>query len=77
MCVCAAAIPVGIVVVRGDCDLETCRLYIDRLQEVNLHFLFPLLLLHEFMLLVMMQSCSLPVCPVRNDLLTYMLKFWM
>uniref|UniRef100_A0A671T975 Diacylglycerol kinase n=1 Tax=Sinocyclocheilus anshuiensis TaxID=1608454 RepID=A0A671T975_9TELE len=27
--------PVGIVVVRGDCDLETCRLYIDRLQEVN------------------------------------------
>uniref|UniRef100_A0A3Q2Q8Q1 Diacylglycerol kinase n=1 Tax=Fundulus heteroclitus TaxID=8078 RepID=A0A3Q2Q8Q1_FUNHE len=26
-------IPVGIVVVRGDCDLETCRLYIDRLQE--------------------------------------------
>uniref|UniRef100_A0A3P9HEB1 Diacylglycerol kinase n=1 Tax=Oryzias latipes TaxID=8090 RepID=A0A3P9HEB1_ORYLA len=31
-----AAIPVGIVVVRGDCDLETCRLYIDRLQEVSL-----------------------------------------
>ncbi|XP_033968241.1 diacylglycerol kinase iota isoform X1 [Pseudochaenichthys georgianus] len=30
------AIPVGIVVVRGDCDLETCRLYIDRLQE-DLH----------------------------------------
>ncbi|MGH0115616.1 UNVERIFIED_CONTAM: hypothetical protein FKN15_037939 [Acipenser sinensis] len=28
-----AAIPVGIIVVRGDCDLETCRLYIDRLQE--------------------------------------------
>uniref|UniRef100_A0A672P5H0 Diacylglycerol kinase n=1 Tax=Sinocyclocheilus grahami TaxID=75366 RepID=A0A672P5H0_SINGR len=28
--------PVGIVVVRGDCDLETCRLYIDRLQE-SLH----------------------------------------
>uniref|UniRef100_A0A3B3SB22 Diacylglycerol kinase n=1 Tax=Paramormyrops kingsleyae TaxID=1676925 RepID=A0A3B3SB22_9TELE len=27
--------PVGIVVVRGDCDLETCRLYIDRLQEVG------------------------------------------
>ncbi|XP_059360779.1 diacylglycerol kinase iota-like isoform X5 [Carassius carassius] len=25
--------PVGIVVVRGDCDLETCRLFIDRLQE--------------------------------------------
>ncbi|XP_017350292.1 diacylglycerol kinase iota isoform X4 [Ictalurus punctatus] len=25
--------PVGIVVVRGDCDLETCRLYIHRLQE--------------------------------------------
>ncbi|KAA8580358.1 hypothetical protein FQN60_005893, partial [Etheostoma spectabile] len=33
------AIPVGIVVVRGDCDLETCRLYIDRLQEAS----FPLL----------------------------------
>uniref|UniRef100_A0AAQ5YAE8 Diacylglycerol kinase n=1 Tax=Amphiprion ocellaris TaxID=80972 RepID=A0AAQ5YAE8_AMPOC len=30
-------IPVGIVVVRGDCDLETCRLYIDRLQDVSLH----------------------------------------
>uniref|UniRef100_A0A7N8Y6V5 Diacylglycerol kinase n=1 Tax=Mastacembelus armatus TaxID=205130 RepID=A0A7N8Y6V5_9TELE len=29
------SIPVGIVVVRGDCDLETCRLYIDRLQEVS------------------------------------------
>uniref|UniRef100_A0A8C7IEM9 Diacylglycerol kinase n=1 Tax=Oncorhynchus kisutch TaxID=8019 RepID=A0A8C7IEM9_ONCKI len=29
-------IAVGIVVVRGDCDLETCRLYIDRLQE-DLH----------------------------------------
>ncbi|XP_069047873.1 diacylglycerol kinase iota isoform X2 [Lepisosteus oculatus] len=28
-----ASIPVGIIVVRGDCDLETCRLYIDRLQE--------------------------------------------
>uniref|UniRef100_A0A3Q3EGI3 Diacylglycerol kinase n=1 Tax=Labrus bergylta TaxID=56723 RepID=A0A3Q3EGI3_9LABR len=28
-------IPVGIVVVRGDCDLETCRLYIDRLQEAS------------------------------------------
>ncbi|XP_028304948.1 diacylglycerol kinase iota isoform X3 [Gouania willdenowi] len=27
------SIPVGIVVVRGDCDLETCRLFIDRLQE--------------------------------------------
>ncbi|XP_051974244.1 diacylglycerol kinase iota-like isoform X5 [Xyrauchen texanus] len=25
--------PVGIVVVRGDCDLETCRLFIDRLKE--------------------------------------------
>ena len=36
VCVCVfAAIPVGIVVVRGDCDLETCRLYIDRLQEVR------------------------------------------
>uniref|UniRef100_A0A8C9YZB7 Diacylglycerol kinase n=1 Tax=Sander lucioperca TaxID=283035 RepID=A0A8C9YZB7_SANLU len=33
------SIPVGIVVVRGDCDLETCRLYIDRLQEAS----FPLL----------------------------------
>uniref|UniRef100_A0A8C5AFH1 Diacylglycerol kinase n=1 Tax=Gadus morhua TaxID=8049 RepID=A0A8C5AFH1_GADMO len=30
------SIAVGIVVVRGDCDLETCRLYIDRLQEVGL-----------------------------------------
>uniref|UniRef100_A0A3Q3EJU7 Diacylglycerol kinase n=1 Tax=Labrus bergylta TaxID=56723 RepID=A0A3Q3EJU7_9LABR len=29
------SIPVGIVVVRGDCDLETCRLYIDRLQEIS------------------------------------------
>uniref|UniRef100_A0A8C6JMZ8 Diacylglycerol kinase n=1 Tax=Melopsittacus undulatus TaxID=13146 RepID=A0A8C6JMZ8_MELUD len=27
------AIPLGIIVVRGDCDLETCRMYIDRLQE--------------------------------------------
>lgn len=36
-CVCVAAIAVGIVVVRGDCDLETCRLYIDRLQEVRTH----------------------------------------
>uniref|UniRef100_A0A8C2AU02 Diacylglycerol kinase n=1 Tax=Cyprinus carpio TaxID=7962 RepID=A0A8C2AU02_CYPCA len=38
VCVCVfacSATPVGIVVVRGDCDLETCRLYIDRLQEVN------------------------------------------
>ncbi|GAB1290686.1 Diacylglycerol kinase iota [Apodemus speciosus] len=26
-------IPLGILVVRGDCDLETCRMYIDRLQE--------------------------------------------
>ncbi|MGH0166131.1 UNVERIFIED_CONTAM: hypothetical protein FKN15_050590 [Acipenser sinensis] len=32
------SIPVGIIVVRGDCDLETCRLYIDRLQEEHLHF---------------------------------------
>uniref|UniRef100_A0A3Q4HGE8 Diacylglycerol kinase n=1 Tax=Neolamprologus brichardi TaxID=32507 RepID=A0A3Q4HGE8_NEOBR len=31
------SIPVGIVVVRGDCDLETCRLYIDRLQEASLY----------------------------------------
>ncbi|EGV92469.1 Diacylglycerol kinase iota [Cricetulus griseus] len=28
-----ASIPLGILVVRGDCDLETCRMYIDRLQE--------------------------------------------
>uniref|UniRef100_A0A8C6LHV4 Diacylglycerol kinase n=1 Tax=Nothobranchius furzeri TaxID=105023 RepID=A0A8C6LHV4_NOTFU len=34
------SIPVGIVVVRGDCDLETCRLYIDRLQEASLHLCF-------------------------------------
>ncbi|KAG2469007.1 DGKZ kinase, partial [Polypterus senegalus] len=27
------SIPVGIIVIRGDCDLETCRLYINRLQE--------------------------------------------
>lgn len=40
-----AAIPVGIVVVRGDCDLETCRLYIDRLQEASLRLLLLLLLL--------------------------------
>lgn len=39
-----AAIPVGIVVVRGDCDLETCRLYIDRLQEASPRFLLLLLL---------------------------------
>uniref|UniRef100_A0A8C3TLM5 Diacylglycerol kinase n=1 Tax=Catharus ustulatus TaxID=91951 RepID=A0A8C3TLM5_CATUS len=31
-----SAIPLGIIVVRGDCDLETCRMYIDRLQEVRL-----------------------------------------
>uniref|UniRef100_A0A2K6FKV2 Diacylglycerol kinase n=1 Tax=Propithecus coquereli TaxID=379532 RepID=A0A2K6FKV2_PROCO len=31
-----SAIPLGILVVRGDCDLETCRMYIDRLQEVSL-----------------------------------------
>uniref|UniRef100_A0A8C4MBP9 Diacylglycerol kinase n=1 Tax=Equus asinus asinus TaxID=83772 RepID=A0A8C4MBP9_EQUAS len=30
-----ASIPLGILVVRGDCDLETCRMYIDRLQEVS------------------------------------------
>uniref|UniRef100_A0A8C7DH42 Diacylglycerol kinase n=1 Tax=Oncorhynchus kisutch TaxID=8019 RepID=A0A8C7DH42_ONCKI len=37
ICECvSASIAVGIVVVRGDCDLETCRLYIDRLQE-DLH----------------------------------------
>uniref|UniRef100_A0A8D2IUG6 Diacylglycerol kinase n=1 Tax=Varanus komodoensis TaxID=61221 RepID=A0A8D2IUG6_VARKO len=27
------AIPLGIIVVRGDCDLETCRMYVDRLEE--------------------------------------------
>ncbi|XP_069484856.1 diacylglycerol kinase iota isoform X1 [Ambystoma mexicanum] len=31
-----ASIPLGIVVMRGDCDLETCRMYVDRLQE-DLH----------------------------------------
>lgn len=31
----SSAIPLGILVVRGDCDLETCRMYIDRLQEVS------------------------------------------
>uniref|UniRef100_A0A8C4S1Z5 Diacylglycerol kinase n=1 Tax=Erpetoichthys calabaricus TaxID=27687 RepID=A0A8C4S1Z5_ERPCA len=30
------SIPVGIIVIRGDCDLETCRLYINRLQEVKI-----------------------------------------
>lgn len=34
-CFDPTAIPLGIVVVRGDCDLETCRMYIDRLQEVS------------------------------------------
>lgn len=29
------AIPLGIIVVRGDCDLETCRIYVDRLEEVS------------------------------------------
>lgn len=36
MFVIFSAIPLGIIVVRGDCDLETCRMYIDRLQEVRL-----------------------------------------
>ncbi|XP_039200708.1 diacylglycerol kinase iota isoform X6 [Crotalus tigris] len=27
------SIPLGIIVVRGDCDLETCRIYVDRLEE--------------------------------------------
>uniref|UniRef100_A0A3P8V571 Diacylglycerol kinase n=1 Tax=Cynoglossus semilaevis TaxID=244447 RepID=A0A3P8V571_CYNSE len=49
------AIPVGIVVVRGDCDLETCRLYIDRLQEVSvvllLLFLVSLILVPPFLFL--------------------------
>ncbi|XP_068133962.1 diacylglycerol kinase iota isoform X4 [Hyperolius riggenbachi] len=35
-----ASIPLGIIVVRGDCDLETCRMYIDRLQE-DLHSVTP------------------------------------
>ncbi|KAM4676948.1 diacylglycerol kinase iota isoform 4-T4 [Discoglossus pictus] len=35
-----ASIPLGIIVVRGDCDLETCRMYIDRLQE-DLHCVTP------------------------------------
>uniref|UniRef100_A0A8C5F2A1 Diacylglycerol kinase n=1 Tax=Gopherus evgoodei TaxID=1825980 RepID=A0A8C5F2A1_9SAUR len=29
----SSAIPLGIIVIRGDCDLEACRMYIDRLQE--------------------------------------------
>uniref|UniRef100_A0A803T200 Diacylglycerol kinase n=1 Tax=Anolis carolinensis TaxID=28377 RepID=A0A803T200_ANOCA len=33
-----ASIPLGIIVVRGDCDLETCRIYVDRLEEEHLHF---------------------------------------
>uniref|UniRef100_A0A8B9BFJ8 Diacylglycerol kinase n=1 Tax=Anser brachyrhynchus TaxID=132585 RepID=A0A8B9BFJ8_9AVES len=37
-----ASIPLGIIVVRGDCDLETCRMYIDRLQEVRYLFLISL-----------------------------------
>ncbi|XP_043944156.1 diacylglycerol kinase iota isoform X1 [Protopterus annectens] len=28
-----ASIPLGIIVIRGDSDLETCRMYIERLQE--------------------------------------------
>lgn len=47
-----AAIPVGIVVVRGDCDLETCRLYIDRLQEASLRLLLLLSLLFRFYLAI-------------------------
>uniref|UniRef100_A0A671X9U4 Diacylglycerol kinase n=1 Tax=Sparus aurata TaxID=8175 RepID=A0A671X9U4_SPAAU len=47
------SIPVGIVVVRGDCDLETCRLYIDRLQEAS----FPLYLHHYF-------NAPLPLSPL-------------
>lgn len=52
-CLCLPAIPVGIVVVRGDCDLETCRLYIDRLQEAS----FPLYLHHYF-------NAPLPLSPL-------------
>uniref|UniRef100_A0A8B9S8K3 Diacylglycerol kinase n=1 Tax=Apteryx owenii TaxID=8824 RepID=A0A8B9S8K3_APTOW len=42
------AIPLGIIVVRGDCDLETCRMYIDRLQEVSFcEFRYHLLILDQ------------------------------
>ncbi|XP_039769183.1 diacylglycerol kinase iota isoform X1 [Ornithorhynchus anatinus] len=30
-----ASLPLGIIVVRGDCDLETCRMYVDRLHEAS------------------------------------------
>lgn len=33
-----AAIPLGLIVVPGDSDLETCREHIQRLQEVRLPF---------------------------------------
>uniref|UniRef100_A0A8C7E9L7 Diacylglycerol kinase n=1 Tax=Nothoprocta perdicaria TaxID=30464 RepID=A0A8C7E9L7_NOTPE len=43
-----ASIPLGIIVVRGDCDLETCRMYIDRLQEVSFcEFRYHLLILDQ------------------------------
>lgn len=33
---CHAAVPLGIIVVPGDSDLELCRTQIERLQEVRL-----------------------------------------
>lgn len=33
---CCAAVPLGIIVVPGDSDLELCRTQIERLQEVRL-----------------------------------------
>uniref|UniRef100_A0A8C6YRC1 Diacylglycerol kinase n=1 Tax=Nothoprocta perdicaria TaxID=30464 RepID=A0A8C6YRC1_NOTPE len=43
-----STIPLGIIVVRGDCDLETCRMYIDRLQEVSFcEFRYHLLILDQ------------------------------
>uniref|UniRef100_A0A8C4HYV9 Diacylglycerol kinase n=1 Tax=Dicentrarchus labrax TaxID=13489 RepID=A0A8C4HYV9_DICLA len=61
------SIPVGIVVVRGDCDLETCRLYIDRLQEASSCLSSPsfsaLLLLSSFLL-----CFSLPAAPSLHPL---------
>lgn len=33
---CRAAVPLGIIVVPGDSDLELCRTQIERLQEVRL-----------------------------------------
>uniref|UniRef100_A0A4W4F9K8 Diacylglycerol kinase n=1 Tax=Electrophorus electricus TaxID=8005 RepID=A0A4W4F9K8_ELEEL len=33
-----ASIPLGLIVVPGDSDLETCRVHIERLQEEHLHY---------------------------------------